>query len=88
MSDDIKKIEESFLTLDNKDYKESDLNEKQMALLNIAKYLEPQVQELNTKLAVLQDHKTRIINELKTSLESGIEEATIIETKEIKNESS
>jgi len=46
------------------------------------------VQELNTKLAVLQDHKTRIINELKTSLESGIEEATIIETKEIKNESS
>ena len=52
------------------------------------KFLEPQIQELNNKLYVLNDHKARLINDLKQSLESGVEEATIIETKEIKDESS
>ena len=81
-------IKSPTLTLDNKDYLEADLSKEQMDLLNTVKFLEPQIQELNNKLYVLNDHKARLINDLKQSLESGTEDATIIETKEIKDESS
>ena len=78
-------IQSPTLTLDGKDYLEADLSKEQMELLNTVKFLEPQIQELNNKLYVLNDHKARLINDLKQSLESGVEEATIIETKEIKD---
>ena len=81
-------IQSPTVTLDGKDYLEADLDKREMDLLNMAKFLEPQIQELNNKLIVLNDHKVRLINDLKQSLESGTEEATIIETKEIKDESS
>jgi hypothetical protein len=81
-------IQSPTLTIDNKDYLEADLSKEQMDLLNTVKFLQPQIQELENKLYVLNDHKARLINDLKQSLESGVEEATIIETKEIKDESS
>jgi hypothetical protein len=59
-----------------------------MDLLNTVKYLEPQIQELNNKLYILNDHKERLISDLKQSLDSGFEDVKIIETKESKNESS
>jgi len=78
-------IQSPTLTIDNKDYLEADLSKEQMDLLNTVKFLQPQIQELENKLYVLNDHKARLINDLKQSLESGVEEATIIETKEIKD---
>ena len=78
-------VESPTLTIDNKDYLEADLSKEQMDLLNTVKFLQPQIQELENKLYVLNDHKARLINDLKQSLESGTEEATIIETKEIKD---
>lgn len=81
-------IKSPTLNLDGKEYLEADLSKEQMALLNTVKFLEPQIQKLNNELYVLNDHKARLINDLKQSLESGVEEATIIETKEIKDESS
>ena len=69
------------VSIDDKEYLESDLNEPQIRLLNMAKYLEPQIREVDTRLAVLIDHKDRLINDLKTSLEDEAEEATVIETK-------
>jgi len=81
-------VESPTLNIDGKDYLEADLSKEQMNLLNTVKFLQPQIQELENKLYVLNDHKARLINDLKQSLESGVEEATIIETKEIKDESS
>ena len=81
-------IKSPTLNLDGKEYLEADLSKEQMELLNTVKFLEPQIQKLNNELYVLNDHKARLINDLKQSLESGVEEATIIETKEIKDESS
>ena len=81
-------IKSPTLTLDGKDYLEADLSKEQMDLLNAVKFLEPEIQELNNKLFMKNDHKARLINDLKQSLESGTEDATIIETKEIKDESS
>tara|TARA_R100000697_G_scaffold19761_1_gene26922 strand:- start:1229 stop:1486 length:258 start_codon:yes stop_codon:yes gene_type:complete len=78
-------IKSSTLTLDGKEYLEADLSKEQMDFLNTVKFLQPQIQELENKLYVLNDHKARLINDLKQSLESGVEEATIIETKEIKD---
>jgi hypothetical protein len=75
------KQEEPKLIIDDKEYLESDLTEPQIRLLNMAKYLEPQIREVDTRLAVLIDHKDRLINDLKTSLEDEAEEATVIETK-------
>tara|TARA_A200000159_G_scaffold94163_1_gene87392 strand:- start:325 stop:591 length:267 start_codon:yes stop_codon:yes gene_type:complete len=83
----VEEVQSPTLTIDGKDYLEADLSKDQMALLNMVKFIEPDVQELSNKLAVVQDHKQRLINELKDSLE-GMESATIIETKEIKDESS
>ena len=80
-------VQSPTLTIDGKDYLEADLSKDQVAILNMVKFIEPTVQELSNKLAVAQDHKQRLISELKNSLE-GVEEATIIETKEIKDESS
>ena len=78
-------IKSPTLNLDGKEYLEADLSKEQMDLLNTVKFLQPQIQELENKLYVLNDHKARLINDLKQSLESGVEEATIIETKEIKD---
>lgn len=75
------KQEEPKLIIDDKEYLESDLTEPQIRLLNMAKYLEPQIREVDTRLTVLIDHKDRLINDLKTSLEDEAEEATVIETK-------
>ena len=75
------KQEEPKLIIDDKEYLESDLTEPQIRLLNMAKYLEPQIREVDTRLTVLLDHKDRLINDLKTSLEDEAEEATVIETK-------
>ena len=55
-----------------------------MDLLNTVKYLEPQIQELNNKLYILNDHKERLISDLKQSLDGGFEDVKIIETKENK----
>jgi hypothetical protein len=81
-------VQSPTLTLDGKDYLEADLSKEQMDLLNTVKYLEPQIQELNNKLYILNDHKERLISDLKQSLDSGFEDVKIIETKESKNESS
>ena len=81
-------IQSPTLNLDGKEYLEADLSKEQMDLLNAVKFLEPEIQELNNKLFMKNDHKARLINDLKQSLESGTEDATIIETKEIKDESS
>ena len=75
------KQEEPKLIIDDKEYLESDLTEPQIRLLNMAKYLEPQIREVDTRLTVLIDHKDRLINDLKISLEDEAEEATVIETK-------
>ena len=75
------KQEEPKLIIDDKEYLESDLSESEIRLLNMAKYLEPQIREVDTRLTVLIDHKDRLINDLKTSLEDEAEEATVIETK-------
>ena len=80
-------VQSPTLTIDGKDYLEADLSKDQVAILNMVKFIEPTVQELSNKLAVAQDHKQRLINELKDSLE-GTETATVIETREIDNESS
>ena len=76
-----KKQEEPKLIIDDKEYLESDLSESEIRLLNMAKYLEPQIREVDTRLTVLIDHKDRLINDLKISLEDEAEEATVIETK-------
>lgn len=81
-------VQSPTLTLDGKDYLEADLSKEQMDLLNTVKYLEPQIQELNNKLYILNDHKERLISDLKQSLDGGFEDVKIIETKESKNESS
>jgi hypothetical protein len=81
-------VQSPTLTLDGKNYLEADLSKEQMDLLNTVKYLEPQIQELNNKLYILNDHKERLISDLKQSLDSGFEDVKIIETKESKNESS
>ena len=80
-------VQSPTLTLDGKDYLEADLSKEQMDLLNTVKYLEPQIQELNNKLYILNDHKERLISDLKQSLDGGFEDVKIIETKESKNES-
>lgn len=78
-------IKSPTLNLDGKEYLEADLSKEQMNLLNTVKYLEPQIQELNNKLYILNDHKERLISDLKQSLDGGFEDVKIIETKEIKD---
>ena len=87
MSDEVK--QEPLLTLDNKDYFEADFNEDSMKLLNMTKFAETQIRNLNDRLAMAQDHKQKLIADLSQSLNGGSEEATIIttETKEVKDES-
>ncbi len=88
MSDEVK--QEPLLTLDNKDYFEADFNEDSMKLLNMTKFAETQIRNLNDRLAMAQDHKQKLIVDLSQALNGGSEEATIIttETKEVKDESS
>ena len=81
MSDE--KKQEPLLTLDNKDYFEADFNEDSMKLLNMTKFVETQIRNLNNRLAMAQDHKQKLIADLIQVLNGGSEEATII-TKETK----
>ena len=87
MSDEVK--QEPLLTLDDKDYFEADFNEDSMKLLNMTKFVETQIRNLNDRLAMAQDHKQKLIADLIQVLNGGSEEATIIttETKEVKDES-
>ena len=57
MSDEVK--QEPLLTLDNKDYFEADFNEDSMKLLNMTKFAETQIRNLNDRLAMAQDHKQK-----------------------------
>ena len=79
-------VQSPTVKIDDKEYLEADLSKEQMELLNMAKYLAPKEQELNNKLFI-QDHKRRLINELK-NLWRVVQNATIIETKGDKDESS
>jgi len=81
MSDE--KKQEPLLTLDDKDYFEADFNEDSMKLLNMTKFVETQIRNLNDRLAMAQDHKQKLIADLIQVLNGGSEEATII-TKETK----
>ena len=54
-----------------------------MKLLNMTKFVETQIRNLNDRLAMAQDHKQKLIADLIQVLNGGSEEATII-TKETK----
>ena len=77
-------VQSPTVKLDDKEYLEADLSKEQMELLNMAKYLAPKEQEAQNQLSLIQDHKRRIILELKNSLEGN---NNIIDLKENKNES-
>ncbi len=78
-------IQSPTVKIDDKEYLEADLSKEQMELLNMAKYLTPKEQEAQNQLSLIQDHKRRLIQELKNSLEGN---NNIIDLKENKNESS
>ena len=61
-----------------KEYLEADLSKEQMNLLKSVKFLQHRFKSWKNKLYVLNDHKARLINDLKQSLESGTEEATLL----------
>ena len=50
-------VQSPTVTLDGKDYLEADLDKREMDLLNMAKFLEPQIQELNNKFTLIRDPK-------------------------------
>lgn len=77
-------VQSPTVKIDDKEYLEADLSKEQMELLNMAKYLAPKEQEAQNQLSLIQDHKRRIIQELKNSLEGN---NNIIDLKENKNES-
>jgi|TARA_B100001094_G_C18092173_1_gene751010 hypothetical protein len=85
MNDEVK--QKPLLTLNNKDYFEADFNEESINLLNMTKFVVTQINDLNNKLVVAQDHKQKLIADLGQALNGGSEETTIIETetKEEKN---
>ena len=78
-------VQSPTVKIDDKEYLEADLSKEQMELLNMAKYLAPKEQEAQNQLTLIQDHKRRLIQELKNSLEGN---NNIIDLKENKNESS
>lgn len=85
MTDEVK--QKPLLTLNNKDYFEADFNEESINLLNMTKFVVTQINDLNNKLVMAQDHKQKLIADLGQALNGGSEETTIIETetKEEKN---
>jgi hypothetical protein len=78
-------VQSPTVKIDDKEYLEADFSKEQMELLNMAKYLAPKEQEAQNQLSIIQDHKRRIIQELKSSLEN---DDKIINLEESKNESS
>lgn len=83
MSDEVK--QEPLVTFtDGKDYYEADFNEDSLKILNMAKFAAQQVNELNNKVAMAQDHQAKLIKELQTMLED--DSVTIIETEGVKDE--
>ena len=77
-------VQSPTVKIDDKEYLEADLSKEQMELLNMAKYLAPKEQEAQNQLSLIQDHKRRLILELKNSFEGN---NNIIDLKENKNES-
>tara|TARA_Y100001958_G_C21194947_1_gene522509 strand:- start:11 stop:259 length:249 start_codon:yes stop_codon:yes gene_type:complete len=77
-------VQSPTVKIDDKEYLEADLSKEQMELLNMARYLAPKEQEAQNQLSLIQDHKRRLILELKNSLEGN---NNIIDLKENKNES-
>ena len=77
-------VQSPTVKIDDKEYLEADLSKEQMELLNMAKYLAQKEQEAQNQLSLIQDHKRRLILELKNSLEGN---NNIIDLKENKNES-
>ena len=77
-------VQSPTVKIDDKEYLEADLSKEQMELLNMAMYLAPKEQEAQNQLSLIQDHKRRLILELKNSLEGN---NNIIDLKENKNES-
>ena len=64
-------VQSPTVKIDDKEYLEADLSKEQMELLNMAKYLAPKEQEAQNQLSLIQDHKRRLILELKNSLEGN-----------------
>ncbi len=77
-------IQSPTVKIDDKEYLEADLSKEEMELLNMAKYQAQKEQEAQNQLSLIQDHKRRIIQDLKNSLEGNNK---IIDLKENKNES-
>ena len=77
-------VQSPTVKIDDKEYLEADLSKEQMELLNMAKYLAQKEQEAQNQLRIIQDHKRRLILEIKNSLEGN---SNIIDLKENKNES-
>jgi hypothetical protein len=71
------------LTINGKEFFESDLDENQTRHLTMLKALQPEIESLDLQLGTRLDHKDRLIAALESSLSIGndeIEEATIIDT--------
>ena len=71
------------LTINGKEFFESDLDENQTRQLTMLKTLQPEIESLDLQLGTRLDHKERLIADLESSLSTGddeIEEATIIDT--------
>ena len=64
-------VQSPTVKIDDKEYLEADLSKEQMELLNMARYLAPKEQEAQNQLSLIQDHKRRLILELKNSLEGN-----------------
>ena len=77
-------VQSPTVKIDDKEYLEADLSKEEMELLNMAKYQAQKEQEAQNQLSLIQDHKRRIIQDLKNSLEGNNK---IIDLKENKNES-
>ena len=83
MSDEVK--QEPLVTFtDGNDYYEADFDENSLKILNRAKFAAQQVNDLNNKSAMAQDHQQKLVKELQTMLED--DSVTIIETEGVKDE--
>lgn len=71
------------LTINGKEFFESDLDENQTRYLTMLKSLQPEIESLDSQLGTRLDHKDRLIAALESSLSIGndeTKEATIIDT--------
>jgi len=74
------------LTINDKEYLETDLDEQQTRMLTMLKALQPEIESLDLQLGTRLDHKDRLIAALESSLavsDKDVEDAEIItETKQ------